>query len=355
MESSSPESSRPASSGASSGASSDASSEGASSGASSGTWLADAWAPSGRIRLQGPLEHTSANRRALSFALGFVALGVGFGVFQFLVTPLVFALQLGSQGADLTLLQSQEGIAQIFQQYTQELIVSNSAGQVFGLALVGLVFARLHTTDVRGFLRLRSTSGALLMLGVAGVIGAQPIVQWLASVNQMIPLPEALEQFERTQTELIQRVLESDMGLAFNLAMLALVPGICEEVLFRGYAQRQFERSGSATFGIVLSGVLFGLYHLRPSQLLPLTFLGLYLAYLTWRTGSLIPAMVVHFAHNGLAVFAANFIRTSDEYDMDTLQDGGMPWYGVVIGALLFGGVVYVLQNLAPRVRGDES
>lgn len=347
MESSSPESSRPASSTTSSDASSNPD-------ASSGTWLADAWVPSGRIRLAGPLERTSANRQALSFAMGFIALGVGFAVFQFLVTPLVFAVQLGSQGADLTLLQSQEGIAQILQQYTQELILSNSAGQVFGLALVGLVFARLHTSDVRGFLRLRSTSGALLMLGVAGVIGAQPIVQWLASVNQMIPLPDALEQFERTQTELIQRVLESNMGLAFNLAMLALVPGICEEVLFRGYAQRQFERSRSATFGIVLSGVLFGLYHLRPSQLLPLTFLGLYLAYLTWRTGSLIPAMVVHFAHNGLAVFAAHFIQSSEEYDLDAMQDGGMPWYAVVIGVLLFSGVVVALQKLAPRVR-EES
>lgn len=339
MESSASESSTPSSSEASSSAS------------SVGAVLADAWAPGGRISLDGPLERTSFDRQALSFAMGFIALSVGFIVFQFLVTPIVFAIQLGSQGADLTLLQTQDGIAQIFQEYTHELILSNSAGQVFGLALVALLFARLHTSDMRGFLRLRSTSGALLMLSVAGVIGAQPIVQWLASVNQMIPMPEVLDQFERTQTELIQRVLESDMGLAFNFAMLALVPGICEELLFRGYAQRQFERSNSATLGIVLSGLLFGLYHLRPSQLLPLTFLGLYLAYLTWRTGSLIPAMVVHFAHNGLAVFAANFIQRSEEYDLDALQEGGMPWYVVAIGVLFFGGVVFALQRLAPRVR----
>jgi hypothetical protein len=133
--------------------------------------------------------------------------------------------------------------------------------------------------------------------------------------------------------------------------MLALVPGICEEVLFRGYAQRQFERASGPAGGILLSGVLFGLYHLRPSQVLPLAMLGLYLAYLTWRTGSLWPAVLVHILHNGLAVVLARLVQKRQEYDFETLEQAPMPWYAVLGGFAIFGGVLYVLHPLARQVR----
>jgi membrane protease YdiL (CAAX protease family) len=157
--------------------------------------------------------------------------------------------------------------------------------------------------------------------------------------------------FEQTQLELIQTVLESGLGVTFNLVALALIPGFCEEIVIRGYAQRQFERDSGPVGGILLSGVLFGCYHLRPSQLLPLAVLGLYLAYLVWRTGSLWPAILVHALHNGLAVFAAQYVQGHQEYDFETLEQVPMPWYTIVGGFAIFGGVLYVLHPLARRVR----
>jgi membrane protease YdiL (CAAX protease family) len=160
-------------------------------------------------------------------------------------------------------------------------------------------------------------------------------------MNKALPLPESLRMFEQTQLELIRSVLEGGLGVSFNLAMLALVPGICEELLFRGYAQRQFERAVGPAGGVLLSGVLFGAYHLRPSQLLPLVVLGVYLAYLTWRTGSLWPAVA---AHNGLAVLAARYARQHPEYDLQALETATMPWYAVGLGFVIVGGVLYVLH-----------
>jgi hypothetical protein len=239
--------------------------------------------------------------------------------------------------------------------YTRELILSNSAGQILGLAATTLLLTRLHTrNNVAGFLRLRAPDLSLLGLAVLGVFALQPVVQWLVSVNQQLPIPESFRVLDESQQELIKQVVTGDLGLAFSLIMLAVVPGICEELLFRGYAQRQFERGLGVAGGIALSGVLFGLYHLRLSQLLPLAALGIYLAYLTWRTGSLWPAIVVHFLHNATAVLGAQW-ATAQGYDVASMDAVSMPGYAVVLGAALFGSTVYVLHRRAGALRTARS
>jgi len=126
--------------------------------------------------------------------------------------------------------------------------------------------------------------------------------------------------------------------------VMAVTPAICEELIFRGYAQRQFERSVSPAMAIVLSGVLFSLYHLRLSQFLPLAAIGIYLAYLTWRTGSLWPAILAHFANNGVIVVVSQFDAPADTASATVAQGMTMPWYSVVLGLVAFSAVIYLLE-----------
>jgi membrane protease YdiL (CAAX protease family) len=277
--------------------------------------------------------------------MGLLGLGLAFILFQVVVSPILLVAQIG-----LSALTSGDP-GNLLASYTRELIISNSVGQLLGLAVPALLLARLHTRQVTDYTRLRSVAPQLIVLAILGVIALQPVVQWMAQINQELPLPETMRMLEQTQLELIRTVLESGLGVTFNLVMLAVVPGLCEELLFRGYAQRQFERSTGAVGGILLSGVLFGCYHLRPSQLLPLAALGIYLAYLTWRTGSLWPAILVHMAHNGIAVVVARYAQQHPSYDLETMEQASMPWYAVVGGFAIFGAVLYVLHPLARRLR----
>lgn len=313
--------------------------------------LDDPWVRRGPIPLDGRLERASLASPIVSFLWGFFALIGAFVVFQFIISPVVLLVQIalseGGLGALKTIAESQDVLAT----YTRELIVSNSAGQVLGLALPALILARLHSSRVAEYLRFRSVDRRLLGLALLGIVVLQPGVQWLAQLNQQIPLPEVLRRFEQTQLELIQSVLESGLGVYFNLIMLSLIPGLCEETLFRGYAQRQFERASGPALGILFSGFLFGFYHLRLSQVIPLVFLGLYLAYLTWRTGSIWPAVLVHIVHNGIAVIAARYVQSHEAYDLQTLEQAPMPWYIVVGGFAIFAVVLYVMHYLARRVR----
>jgi len=312
--------------------------------------LPDPWSRRGRLPLNGPLERASVDRTTLSFLTGLLGLGAAFILFQFVLTPVILVVQIAMAEGGLSMgaFGSPE---QLMATYTQELVFSNSIGQVMGLAIPALLAARLHSSEWVEYLRLRSVDGRLLLLALVGIVGLQPVTQWLAQLNRQLPFPESLRLVEQSQLELIRQVLEGDLGLVFNLTMLALIPGICEEVLFRGYAQRQFERAAGPVGGILLAGGLFGLYHLRPSQLLPLVVLGLYMAYLVWRTGSLIPAIGVHVVHNGLAVVSAHYVQSQPSYDLQALEQVSMPWYAILLGFVIVGGVLYVVHTLAARLR----
>ncbi len=313
--------------------------------------LDDRWARRGALPLDGPLERVFASDTTQGFLTGLLALGGAFLLFQLVVSPILLLVQIGLSEGGAQVMQTMSDPEELLATYTRELILSNSGGQLLGLAVPALMMARLHSTRAVSYLRMRSVDVRFLALAAVGVLGLQPVVQWLAQINQQLPLPETMRTFEQTQLELIRTVLESGLGVSFNLIMLALIPGFCEEILFRGYAQRQFERASGPAGGILLSGVLFGMYHLRPSQVLPLVMLGLYLAYLTWRTGSLWPAVLVHILHNGLAVVMARVVEQRPEYDLQTLEQAPMPWYAVMAGFAIFAGVLYILHPLARRVR----
>lgn len=96
----------------------------------------------------------------------------------------------------------------------------------------------------------------------------------------------------------------STSGTAENIIYfiaIAVVPPIIEEFLFRGAILGSLRKHGDA-LAIVVSAVMFGFAHSNFIQT-PVTFLtGLVLAYLTVKTNSLIPAIIVHFVNNGSVV-----------------------------------------------------
>ncbi len=144
-------------------------------------------------------------------------------------------------------------------------------------------------------------------MGVAalGVVALIPLVQVLAGWNSLLPLPPFLQQLEDAREALLSAMLANPTGWFTNVLLLALTPAICEELLFRGYFQGQLYRVMRPVSAVLVSGIVFGMFHLVPTQLLPLSVLGIYMAYVVWRTGSLWTGIAVHFAHNGTMVLLA--------------------------------------------------
>lgn len=93
---------------------------------------------------------------------------------------------------------------------------------------------------------------------------------------------------------------------------LAVVPGLCEELFFRGFLLTSLRTRLAAWPAILLSALLFGAFHvvmadgLATIRFLPSACLGILLGWVYVRTGSVIPGMLLHAIHNGLLVAASH-------------------------------------------------
>jgi membrane protease YdiL (CAAX protease family) len=84
------------------------------------------------------------------------------------------------------------------------------------------------------------------------------------------------------------------------ILFIALAPGFCEELLFRGYMQRRLVERWGPVAGILIASVLFGVFHIMPHVIIFATPIGIWLGLLAWRTGSTWPGIICHALMNGL-------------------------------------------------------
>lgn len=190
------------------------------------------------------------------------------------------------------------------------LFIGNTTGQVLFLGAATFLIAKLHlkTEKTLDFLKLRwkTNTPFYIALGALLIVVVQPTVLYLGYLNSLIPFPEYFTDMQISQYEMFEEFLKREGIILFGLFHIAVVPALCEEVLFRGYILHAFEKSWGIITAVVVSGLIFGLFHLQLPNLLPLATLGIMLALMTWFSGSLWPAIVAHFLNNGAAVVLAS-------------------------------------------------
>ncbi|NQV72369.1 CPBP family intramembrane metalloprotease [bacterium] len=299
------------------------------------------------LELNGRLERYGRS----PFLFGVLGLILAFILFQG-ISLVVTLIILAMSGVNMVELVDPETLTQTLSDNASSLLIANTIGQVFGLLIPALLFTRLHTRNWTAFLRIRRVDVKLLGLSVIALLALIPVVQWFGVLSDQLPWPEWIRSFEKSQMDLIEQILTQDFSLFFTISVLAITPAICEEVLFRGYFQRQSERSFGIVWGIVLSGVVFGLYHMRLTQAIPLSMLGVFMAYLTWRTKSIFPAMLVHLANNSFAAILGKVAsKEGSTIDIETFE---MPLTIVLPAAIILVGVLIVLHKLAISIESQQ-
>lgn len=88
-----------------------------------------------------------------------------------------------------------------------------------------------------------------------------------------------------------------------GIAGIALLGPVLEELLFRGAITKVLLQRYSPARAIVYSALVFGVFHLNPVQVVGATVAGLLFAWLYWRTGSIVPGVLVHIFNNSLSVY----------------------------------------------------
>ncbi len=193
------------------------------------------------------------------------------------------------------------------------------------LLIPSIIFAHWNRIPwKRAFAMNRPSLSSLL-----GAILIAPATLLLANAafqlqSQFVPLPEELFG------ELEGLLGGEEGGILLALFAVAISPGFCEEMLFRGLILGRLRKGMTSWRAVVLGGLLFGLFHLSIYRILPTALMGMAAGALVLLSGSIFPAMTLHAVYNGIVVLSSHFeiLEGLDQFDFE-----------IVGGALLLAGV----------------
>jgi len=194
------------------------------------------------------------------------------------------------------------------------------------MVLVSLAFLALKGFAIPPTLNFRPTRFSLVLWGAVGVVPVGMISGLL-----LWPLVEALPWLISKELEFLVRLSRfSDLPIYLFYALaLSVGPAISEELAFRGVILQGLRSRLGALSAVIVTSVLFGVIHIDILQGLGAIVIGLYLGYLTVRSGSILPAMVAHGVNNLWSTVEASLWQAASPQmsPREILLSAGYPWW----------------------------
>ena len=185
-------------------------------------------------------------------------------------------------------------------------------------------------------------------------------IEWNASLK----LPEAWSGFEQWaedlegSMEVLTKYLtnfESTGYLLAAIVVIAVIPGIGEELLFRGFLQNLFKRIfKNDHVAIWVAAILFSAIHFQFYGFVPRMLLGALFGYLYVWTGSLIIPIVAHFMNNFLSLIAL-YSHQKGLTDIDVESTEALPTMYIIIFSVLFAVTLIYFKNYLAKPKAYEG
>ena len=226
------------------------------------------------------------------------------------------------------------------------------------LAGPALLMTLLLTRSPRDTLSLRRPGLSCVICSVLLALTLHPAAMWVATgIQYLYPVDERMAG----QLQQIQAIVASAPSSWYVLAVLALMPALCEELAFRGFILSGLRHMGSRWRAIVISSLFFGVTHGVLQQSISATLVGMVLAYIVIQTGSLWTSVAFHLVYNslGLAAFLLGPDATSGAHWwnwLGELQGGGFVyhWPVAAVGAGLSAMILWWFHRLPRELSPEE-
>lgn len=156
-----------------------------------------------------------------------------------------------------------------------------------------LLMVTRYRLNISEALALRPVKPLVWIAVLVGVPSGLLLANGLFELSNLIfPVPERMvEGFS-------QALLPEHIPFWQMLLFLSVLPGICEEIAFRGVLLYGLRRRFHPALVPLVVGLIFGLFHFSLFRIVPTAFLGVILAVVTMLTGSIFPAMLWHALNN---------------------------------------------------------
>ncbi|QEG42665.1 ABC transporter permease subunit/CPBP intramembrane protease [Roseimaritima ulvae] len=235
-------------------------------------------------------------------------------------------------------------------------LIVNAVALIVLFGGIPILVSRISRDRFRSTFRLLpaslgSLAGAFCIgLGLWAFAFEAILLAELLGVRAMDTSNLALAQDAKTQMQQLSPLL--------LLSTFALTPGVIEELCYRGYLFSALERRLQPWRTILLCAILFGLFHvltgsvLRIERFIPSTMVGVVLGWVSWRAGSIFPAMVLHFTHDALLMLVIRYEPWLQQQGWDVSNEQHLPAMvlglaalAILVGALAVWGTTRAPQN----------
>ena len=180
------------------------------------------------------------------------------------------------------------------------------------------------------------------------------VIEWNKSIN----FPEFMNSFEtwafnkEKELEKITMFLvsfENNWEFLFGILSIALIPGICEEYLFRGVLQKNFYLiSKNIHIAVWLSAFFFSALHLQFYGFFPRMLLGVLFGYIYYWSGNILYPMIAHIFNNFFSLTIFYFSQKgllNENFEVSINSSPNIPIGLIIISAVLFICFMYLLRR----------
>jgi membrane protease YdiL (CAAX protease family) len=237
----------------------------------------------------------------------------------------------------------------------------------FAMAVPAIIFSRIINRKPFLFIGFNSAiSRKQIFIVIVIVIIALVLGAALSELNAMVPISKSLEQsFKKMEEEYNKQVfaianMKTVQDYILSLIIIALLPAIFEEMLFRGCLQPvMINITKNAFAGIFITAILFSALHASFYGFLSRLALGLILGYIFYYSKNLWLSIIFHFLNNALGVTQLYALSKKGSLNPNVMNDDTLPlYYGLIaVVALYFAFKVFKKEStfvLSLRHAWDE-
>jgi membrane protease YdiL (CAAX protease family) len=220
-----------------------------------------------------------------------------------------------------------------------------------------IILRYLFFNNSSGFIIDRGFSfGLLIVLIFIVMLFSIPIIEQLAKWNHAIKFPsgmagikEKIIQLEDDASMLTDKLLSGNKwgDIIINMLMIAIIPAIGEEFLFRGVLQKIFyEWTKNAHLAIFICAILFSTVHMQFLGFVPRMLLGVLFGYLFYWSRNIWIAVAAHFFNNAIAVIL-NFLEvTNSSFLPGLLENKSSPDMAhLFLSVLIVATAIYLIRK----------
>lgn len=243
------------------------------------------------------------------------------------------------------------------------ILIMQGVGSLIGFILLPWLLVKYVYKGEIATLTIRVTTPGLAILSIIIVIFFMgfnaPFIEW----NQNVTLPEFMAGIEEklrvledslAKTTAFITKFDSVWQLILGVIVVAIIPGIGEEFVFRGLVQNHvFRITRNIHVAIWIGAFLFSLFHLQFYGLVPRMMLGVMFGYLYYFSGNIIYPMLAHFFNNGFTLFML-YLYQQDFVSFNIEDTEVLPWPQVIFSTVITILLFFVYQRHANRLISDE-